>query len=173
MCRVAIVQHAPAFLDRAATLAKAVAALDEAAGAGAQLVVFPEAFVPGYPAWIWRLRPGGDMALTEELHARPGVRRLFRNLTLLWATALLGKAVVVLVLLETQPLATLVLAKAVLIPLTNATCIGLTVLIATAVARASQLPTAAPCPIRSVAGARSSSRARLRTGYLSASATRW
>ncbi len=35
---------------------------------GARVVVFPEAFVPGYPAWIWRLRPGGDMALSERLH---------------------------------------------------------------------------------------------------------
>ena len=43
---------------------------DEAAQDGAQLVVFPEAFMPGYPAWIWRLRPGGDIALTEQLHAR-------------------------------------------------------------------------------------------------------
>src|SRR3989441_6916591 len=67
---VAIVQQAPVFLDRAATLAKAVAAIDEAAQAGARLIVFPEAFVPGYPAWIWRLRPGGDMALTEQLHAQ-------------------------------------------------------------------------------------------------------
>jgi nitrilase len=70
MPRIAIIQHAPVFLDRAATLDKAVTAVDEAAGAGARLVVFPEAFVPGYPAWIWRLRPGGDMALTEELHVR-------------------------------------------------------------------------------------------------------
>ncbi|HEX6703454.1 MAG TPA: carbon-nitrogen hydrolase family protein [Albitalea sp.] len=70
MDRVAIVQHAPAFLDRAATLAQAASAVDEAAGSGAQLVIFPEAFVPGYPAWIWRLRPGSDMGLTEELHAR-------------------------------------------------------------------------------------------------------
>jgi nitrilase len=31
--------------------------------------VFPEAFIPGYPAWIWRLRPGGDMGLAEKLHA--------------------------------------------------------------------------------------------------------
>jgi nitrilase len=46
-----------------------VASVGEAAQAGAGLVVFPEAFVPGYPAWIWRLRPGGDMALTEKLHA--------------------------------------------------------------------------------------------------------
>src|SRR5688572_12006409 len=70
MSRIAIVQHAPVFLDRAATLEKAVSALDEAADGGARLVVFPEAFVPGYPAWIWRLRPGGDMALTEQLHAK-------------------------------------------------------------------------------------------------------
>ena len=70
MSRIAIVQQAPVFLDRAATLARAVEAVDEAAGAGARLIVFPEAYVPGYPAWIWRLRPGPDMALTEQLHAR-------------------------------------------------------------------------------------------------------
>jgi len=35
MSRVAIVQQTPVFLDRAATLAKAVAAIDEAAQAGA------------------------------------------------------------------------------------------------------------------------------------------
>jgi nitrilase len=70
MIRVALVQHPPAFLDRAATLDRAVGAVDEAARAGAQLVVLPEAFVPGYPAWIWRLRPGTDMALAAQLHAR-------------------------------------------------------------------------------------------------------
>ena len=69
MSGVAIVQQAPVFLDRAATLAKAVAAIDEAAQTGARLIVFPEAFVPGYPAWIWRLRPGGDMGLSERLHS--------------------------------------------------------------------------------------------------------
>lgn len=66
--RVAIVQKAPAFLDRAACLRIAVDAVAEAAAGGASVVVFPEAFVPGYPAWIWRLRPGGDMALSERLH---------------------------------------------------------------------------------------------------------
>ena len=70
MARIAVVQQAPVFLDRAATLARAVDALGEAAAAGAALVVFPEAFIPGYPAWIWQLRPGTDMGLTERLHAR-------------------------------------------------------------------------------------------------------
>jgi len=70
MSRVAIVQHAPVFLDRAATLDKAVTAVEEAARAGAQLIVFPESFVPGYPCWAWRLRAGSDMALAEQVHAR-------------------------------------------------------------------------------------------------------
>jgi nitrilase len=70
MVRVALAQQSPVFLERAATLDKAVAAVDEAAGGGAQLVVLPEAFVPGYPAWIWRLRPGPDDALAEQLHGR-------------------------------------------------------------------------------------------------------
>jgi nitrilase len=69
MSRLAVVQTPPVFLNRAQTLAKAVASVGEAAKAGARLVVFPEAFIPGYPAWIWRLRPGGDMRLTEQLHA--------------------------------------------------------------------------------------------------------
>lgn len=69
MSRIAIVQRPPAFLNRAETTAAAVASVGEAAGAGAQLIVFPEAFISGYPAWIWRLRPGTDMALAERLHA--------------------------------------------------------------------------------------------------------
>ena len=70
MAKIAVVQSAPVLLDRVGTLEKAVAAAYGAASEGAELVVFPEAFVPGYPAWIWRLRPGGDMALTERLHAK-------------------------------------------------------------------------------------------------------
>src|SRR5688572_27002656 len=70
MPRIALVQHPPVFLDRAATLDKAVGAIEEAARAGAELAVLPEAFIPGYPAWIWRLRPGTDAALSEQLHAR-------------------------------------------------------------------------------------------------------
>jgi nitrilase len=69
MARISIAQIAPAFLDRAATLDRAAGAVAEAAAAGAQLLLLPETFVPGYPAWAWRLRPGTDMGLSERLHA--------------------------------------------------------------------------------------------------------
>ncbi|ATJ83971.1 carbon-nitrogen hydrolase family protein [Halomonas beimenensis] len=68
--RVAVIQTPPILLDLEASLEHAIIAVDEAAAAGAGLLVFPEAYLPGYPTWIWRLRPGGDMALSSELHAR-------------------------------------------------------------------------------------------------------
>jgi nitrilase len=68
--KVAVVQKPPVLLDGAATMTRAVESLAEAAAAGSKLAVFPEAYLPGYPTWIWRLRPGGDMALSGEIHAR-------------------------------------------------------------------------------------------------------
>ena len=54
---VAAVQAAPVLLDRDATIGKVVTLTERAAAQGARLVVFPEAFVPGYPDWVWRTRP--------------------------------------------------------------------------------------------------------------------
>ncbi len=68
--KVAVIQKPPVLLDLQATLANAIEDLKQAATAGAGLVVFPEAYLPGYPTWIWRLRPGGDMAMAKTLHAR-------------------------------------------------------------------------------------------------------
>jgi nitrilase len=68
--KVAVIQKPPVLLDRAKTIETALESIDEAASNGASLLVFPEAYVPGYPTWIWRLKPGGDMALSGELHAR-------------------------------------------------------------------------------------------------------
>src|SRR5438105_6474754 len=72
--RVAVVQQPPVTLHRQKTLERGVGFLEEAAGEGARLVSFPETWLPGYPEWLWRLRPGGDYNLTAEIH-----RRLIEN----------------------------------------------------------------------------------------------
>jgi nitrilase len=54
---VAAVQATPVFLDRAATVEVAAR---HVAAADADLVVFPESFVPGYPDWAWRRPPMSD-----------------------------------------------------------------------------------------------------------------
>ena len=48
-CRVALVQAEPVMFDKAASLKKALTYIDEAAAGGAELIVFPELFIPGYP----------------------------------------------------------------------------------------------------------------------------
>lgn len=42
---------APIFLDAQATVQKACSLIAEAADNGAQLIAFPESFVPGFPLW--------------------------------------------------------------------------------------------------------------------------
>ena len=51
--KVACVQAEPVILDREATVDKLVALTAEAAGQGALLLVFPEAFIPVYPSSTW------------------------------------------------------------------------------------------------------------------------
>jgi nitrilase len=68
--KIAVIQRPPVFLDREKTINQVLLHVDEAARNGASLLVFPEAYIPGYPTWIWRLRPGGDMAVSSDIHAR-------------------------------------------------------------------------------------------------------
>jgi nitrilase len=70
MTKIAIIQESPVLLDREKTINKALQLIEQAASAGAELVIFPEAYISAYPAWIWRLRPGGDWGASDELHAR-------------------------------------------------------------------------------------------------------
>ncbi|HEV8612512.1 MAG TPA: carbon-nitrogen hydrolase family protein [Gemmatimonadales bacterium] len=69
--RIAAAQLAPVFLDRAATLAKVVRAIQEASAQGAALVAFGETLVPGYPAWICKTDGARFNAPDQKaLHAR-------------------------------------------------------------------------------------------------------
>ncbi len=51
--KVACVQVEPVILERDATIEKMASVCAEAAGEGAQLIVFPETFVPVYPSSRW------------------------------------------------------------------------------------------------------------------------
>jgi len=63
----AAVQATPVFLDRDATVEKVVELTEKAAAQGAGLVVFPEAFVPAYPDWVWRTPAWSDRPFYEAL----------------------------------------------------------------------------------------------------------
>ena len=69
----AVVQAAPVYLDREATVAKAVRLIEEAAAAGAKLVAFPETWIPGYPSWIYHA------AQWNEPRSKRTFARLQRN----------------------------------------------------------------------------------------------
>jgi len=66
--KVAAVQTAPVFMDREATIAKACDLIIEAGRNGAELIVFPEAFIPSYPDWVWAI-PAGQNQILSELYA--------------------------------------------------------------------------------------------------------
>jgi len=71
--RVAAVQAAPVYLDLKRSVEKARALIAEASSQGAQLVVFPETWLPGYPAWLDCCR---DVALWDY----PPVKKVFARL---------------------------------------------------------------------------------------------
>jgi len=81
-------------------------------------------------------RLAGDFyPMTDDLAARPGIQRLFRLLTAMWALLYLGKASLTLWLLLSQSLETFVLVKSVSVLSINLGAAVATVVIAVAVGR--------------------------------------
>ncbi len=68
--KVALAQIAPVWLDKAATLAKVKDAIQEAGSKEAELIVFGETLLPGYPFWV-SLTDGAkfESKMQKELHA--------------------------------------------------------------------------------------------------------
>ncbi|KAF7902739.1 hypothetical protein EAF00_002642 [Botryotinia globosa] len=52
--KVAVTQAEPEWLDLERPVEKTCRLIVEAATNGAKLITFPECWIPGYPAWIWR-----------------------------------------------------------------------------------------------------------------------
>lgn len=67
--KVAAAQLSPVFLNKEKTVRKACDAISEAGRNGAKLIVFPEAFISGYPDWVW-LIPNSDSRSLNELYLK-------------------------------------------------------------------------------------------------------
>jgi nitrilase len=76
LLRVAAVQSSPVYLDLDRSVAKALSLIAEAARLGAALVVFPETWLPGYPAWLDCCR---DVALWDHEPTKKVFARLMEN----------------------------------------------------------------------------------------------
>lgn len=64
--RAAAVQAEPVWFNAAATVDKTVALIEEAAAHGAEIVAFPEVWVPGYPLFLMYATIDGEMPFVAE-----------------------------------------------------------------------------------------------------------
>lgn len=67
--KVAAAQLTPVFLNKVKTVDKACDAIAEAGKNDAKLIVFPEAFISGYPDWVW-LIPNSKGGELNELYLK-------------------------------------------------------------------------------------------------------
>jgi predicted amidohydrolase len=84
LCRVAVIQYPPVYLNLSASTDKACTLVKEAASQGADLAVFPETWLPGYPVWLdyapraalWDYKPAKALyrTLVENSITLPGSR---------------------------------------------------------------------------------------------------
>lgn len=65
--KIAAAQLSPVFLNKAKTIEKACNAIHEAGKNGAKVIVFPEAYISGYPDWVWTV-PNSKSADLNKLY---------------------------------------------------------------------------------------------------------
>jgi len=70
---VAVIQHPPVFLNIKESLKKACTLIQEAADNGANIITFPETWLPGYPVWL-------DYSPNAALWDYPPAKALYRLL---------------------------------------------------------------------------------------------
>lgn len=70
LLKVALAQISPVWLDKSATIKKIEVSIKDAAKENAELIVFGEALLPGYPFWL-ALTEGAkwDLTVNKEMHA--------------------------------------------------------------------------------------------------------
>lgn len=71
--RAAIIQHPPVFLNLDESTIKACKLIEEAANSSANVIVFPETWLPGYPIWL-------DISPKASLWDYPPAKALYRLL---------------------------------------------------------------------------------------------
>jgi len=71
--KVAIVQQPPVFMNVEESVEKAGSLVEQAAGQGASVIVFPETWLPGYPVWL-------DFSPNAALWDYPPAKALYRLL---------------------------------------------------------------------------------------------
>nr|WP_298793495.1 carbon-nitrogen hydrolase family protein [uncultured Allomuricauda sp.] len=70
LLKVAMAQMAPVWLDKQGTIEKIKSTIQEAASNGTELLIFGEAFLPGYPFWlVYTEGAAWDLKVNKELHA--------------------------------------------------------------------------------------------------------
>ncbi|MBD3217810.1 MAG: carbon-nitrogen hydrolase family protein, partial [candidate division Zixibacteria bacterium] len=67
--KIAAIQKAPVFLNKKASIELACELIVEVGKGGASLAVFPEAFIPSYPDWVWAV-PSGRKPVLNQLYTR-------------------------------------------------------------------------------------------------------
>jgi nitrilase len=65
--KIAAAQLSPVFLNKKKTVAKACLNIEKAAKKGANLIVFPEAYISGYPDWVW-ITPGFKKQVLSKMY---------------------------------------------------------------------------------------------------------